>query len=497
VLALVLVLAATAGCGTTVQGAALSDRAVGNGSEAGLSDPGRDLGSVGRSPSFQTRPTVGPQATASPGSDDSGASSASSSRMAAPARPLAGRGFTATRLLLGFINESDDAGVGASLGVASLSGGNHVAEIKAVVAHLNSTGGILGRTVVPVVHTVRTSEEQADLATASEAACRSLTEDHEVFAVISPIAAAVNNQVLFSCLSRHHTPVLASDLAPQSQATYAANAPYAFGPHSLSIERLAESLVARLDAQHFFSGWDTATGAPGTAPPVVGVVYIDRDRPFLDTITRSLGAAGYHSVQSFAYKPSLSSISSDMASAVLRFRSNNVTHVLVEEGSALLFFAQASDGQRFYPRYGLSSLDAPNALLATGALPVSQLRGALGAGYLPLVDVGPDAHDPSTATEACRKIMRDAGQTTTDPTAFVFMTFECDSVALLARALTSQGQISPQALRDGLTRLGSGFTSAAVPGMTWNPTRYDAVSAVRDFRFDGNKFQYNGPLHEV
>jgi hypothetical protein len=303
--------------------------------------------------------------------------------------------------------------------------------------------------------------------------------------------------VLFDCLTKHHTPVLASDLVPQSRTTYAADAPYVHGPHSLSVERLAPALVRRLLAQRYFSGWSTSTGTAGTAPVHVGVLYMADDHAYLRSTTKALGAAGVRPVETFGYTPSLTSISSEMASAVLRFRSDGVTHVLVEEGSALLFFAQAAQNQGFRPRYVQSTLDGTAALMETGAFPTQQLMGALGAGYLPLVDVGSTGPAESTATAACRDLMRRAGQDTSSPTAFVYMTFECDAGNLLVTALRGQAALAPESLHAGLARLGSSFVSAAVPRMTWTPSAYDAVSAMRVFRFDGSRFVYDGPLHEV
>jgi hypothetical protein len=49
---------------------------------------------------------------------------------------------------------------------------------------------------------------------------------------------------------------------------------------------------------------------------------------------------------------------SEIQAAVLKFRSNGVTHVLPVEQNSLAFFASAAEGQHYRPRYGVDTYSA-------------------------------------------------------------------------------------------------------------------------------------------
>jgi len=487
-----------AACGSTVQ----VRSEVGSGGSLLTPLPTADAaGSDSPSGAGSREPAGSGSAVAGRASGQSGTLGAGHDGAGLPAAASGGsgsvaHGISASQILLGVLVERDDAGIAAAVGASSLTGGDHVAEVTAIVRDMNAHGGILGRKIVATFQYVDTSDETKDPAGAAQAACVGLTEDKHVFAAISYLAA-LPSTTLFSCMARHGTPLLESDAAPQTRARYAQADPYAYGPHTVTVERMAPTLISRLRAQGYFAGWDTLRGAPGTAAVKVGILYISGDDTYRDSTTTALAAAGYRMVDTFGYQASLSSVGSDMQAAVLRFRNDGVTHVFIEEGSAVLFFAQVAENQAYRPRYGLTSLDLPAGLLATGALPKQQLAGATGTGYLPMGDVGDMTRTTSTADTSCRELMRRAGQATTDPTAVLYMQIECDDLHLILAALVRSGSPTVAGLRSGLDGLGTAFVAATVPAMTWRSSVFDAVSAVRDFHFDGNTFVYSGGLHAV
>lgn len=408
-----------------------------------------------------------------------------------------GRGVTASEIRIGFLIEPGASTVGKSLGAESLVGGDHEAEVNAIVADLNKRGGVLGRKIKPVFVEVDAAQEQSNPSAAAQAACSALTDDEKVFAAISYIAN-VNNDTMFECMARKQTAFFGTDLAPHTEKSYATRAPYIYGPHTLSVDRLAPALVGRLKAQGYFTGWDSAAGRPSTTAPVkVGVIYTEGADTYIDGIRRGLAAAGIRDIETFQHGPTNQETSSGMSAAVLQFRSAGVTHILMETAGPVLFFLPTAENQGYRPRYGFSSLNGPAALQETGALPPRQFVGSMGAGSSPLTDVGNQPGDLSPAQAACRKIMKDAGQDMSSATAFLYMVIACDGFNLIKAALERSEVPNAAGLRRGMEALGTSFVSATIPAMAWGPSRYDAVAALRDFLYRDGRFVYVGGLHRV
>jgi hypothetical protein len=403
------------------------------------------------------------------------------------------RGLTATQISIGVVTTQDAATVGKSIGAENLVGGDHVAEIDALLKHINSRGGIAGRKAVAVYQDVRTSDSTSAPAAAAQAACDGLTEDKQVFAVIS-IVGNLNNDVMYQCMSKHHTPFFGVDLAPHHASAFAKYAPHVYGAHTLVLERLVPTLVSRLAAQSYFSGWDTAAGAPSAVPAKVGVLYADADPGYLQLAKSALSRAGHPAADSFGYKSDLSTLGSQMQSAVLQFRQHGVTHVLIEESDGVLFFLPAAENQSYRPRYGFTSLNGAKALADTQTVPARQFVGMRGIGWAPAIDVG-NTKTESVAAAACRRVMKDAGIDTADSTAFFYMAVECDAFLLLKAGLERQQSFTPIGLRQGMEALGTQFPAAAVIGIAWHPRSYDGVSALLDFGYDNGTFAYRGSPH--
>jgi hypothetical protein len=496
---------ALSGCGTTVQqqsvqsagGSGLGPTtagAAGTGSVAGAAGAEGTSGTAGASANASNTggQSAGPQTGAESGSTAGGPSTPQKGGAGA----VTARGLTATQINIGVVTEQDAANLGKSLGAESLVGGDHVAEIDALVKALNGHGGIAGRKIVPVYQDVKTSDATSDPSSAAEAACRGLTEDKQVFAVVS-IVGAVNNDVMYQCMQKHRTPYFGVDLVPHHSKTFSAYAPYVYGAHTVALERLIPALTSRLRADSYFAGWDSSNGAPAKTPAKVGILYVDVDTGYLQEMQRALKSAGHPAVKWFGYRDTLQSLSSDMQSAVLQFRSAGVTHILIEESDGVLFFAPEAENQGYRPRYGLTTLNAAKALSDSGAVPARQFVGSVGVGWAPLVDVGNQKQDISTAAAQCRQVMKDGGQNTSDATAFFYMAVECDAFHLLKQGLEQQTAFTPLGLRQGLEALGNRFVAAAVPALAWRRGVYDGVTASRDFSYVNGAFAYLGSTHEI
>jgi len=499
-LVLVGALTLATGCGTTVSG--ISSTSSNGGGGGGLSGPAAPSSATGSGVAGVGANNLAPGA--SPGGEAATANtSAGQAGNPAPGigggttagnMPVAGRGYDAHHLYLGFPT-NNDVNRAAPSGIGATDFGDQPSIIKAVVGDINRRGGILGRTVVPLFHDIATANLETDASSQAQATCTAFTQDAHVVAVVN-IVAGIDLPTFYSCLAHHDTPLISAGFVPADDTLFNSYAPYLYKLTAASFTHLTPVWLARLTAMGYFHGWNTTTGSPGTAAVKVGLLYPaqqPQQRIFAD-IKRRLTAAGFSVAQEYQYDASsLNNESASMSNAVLQMRNAGVTHILSSESDVLLFMT-AADSQHYRPRYALTSYHAP-AVQLQGTVPNSQLVGSMGVGWLPVSDF--DAgHSPgpvSSGETSCRRLMTAAGQGSSTASAEIVEFAICDAVRLTADAVNFSKNPSSGGLHAGLAHLGSAFASA----LTWRiglaADRYDAPGAVREFAFNGSAYAYVSP----
>lgn len=413
---------------------------------------------------------------------------------------LAGPGVTATTINVGLWYAVNSKTAAAALGASGngVGGGDDKTQWDIILADINAKGGVLGRKLKPV-YVARDSTEQGTIAQQESRDCAAWTQDNKVLAVISGEADPSNT--LLACVNKAGVAQIHEDVTRSDASTFA-RFPYYLEGGTVRMDRVAAAWPAALARQKYFTGWNTVTGQPGPAPVKVGIVS------FNDPVTRNavehqllpaLKAIG-HPVASGDWVQVLYPTGtadngraiSEIQAATLKFASDNVTHVLPfdAQGAGVgAFFAEGANGQRYYPRYGLNTGDGAQTLHDTSLWPSSQLRGALGFGWVPLLDLriednpvnGPYSN---SARRACIKLMAAHGVDVSSAIVQRQVVAKCDEIQLLKQGLEAGGAPNRDALVLGAARLGSRFVS----GMTFQ-TRYDArhhdgAAAARDFAFE-------------
>jgi len=110
----------------------------------------------------------------------------------------------------------------------------------------------------------------------------------------------------------------------------------------------------------------------------------------------------------FVDRASYGDIAANISSAVLRFKSQGIDRVIMfaKGGGVWLLFTRAAEGQDYHPRYGLSSWDFPRAI--GPLISESQHEGAVGVGYLPLVDnYVQGLPEPNARQQECWRIINE------------------------------------------------------------------------------------------
>src|SRR5439155_19261289 len=137
------------------------------------------------------------------------------------------------------------------------------------------------------------------------------------------------------------------------------------------------------------SGWLTSRNRIGVVIedcPVDQRIYHDGVAPTFSrdglTVASSFATQCFQSLQDFGTE------TSQMSTAVVRFRSKAVDRVMFVSQSAeanlALAFSEVADNQDWHPGYALSSVSIPEALAQN--VPPSQLANMRGVGWLPVVD---------------------------------------------------------------------------------------------------------------
>jgi hypothetical protein len=388
------------------------------------------------------------------------------------------------------------AAANAALGAPGITQGDMRADEQILIDDLNAHGGIAGRKIVPVFHAVdATSNDTADAR--GEAICADFTQDHHVFVAFTGSEPAA----MLTCLMKAGVVVVQDDLSLADSQTFTDN-PYYVMVSELSIDRLARTEVSALSAQDYFSGWDPALGAARPTKGKVGVITWDLPafvRTTKNVLVPALAKAGYPPDAAdtvYIAPPQRTSdegaAAAAVSNAVLKFRSDGVDHVIVFDSSALLtlFFLENAQSQHYFPRYGVSSQNGPQALLDSGAVQKEQLRGSVGIGFVPVIDITP-SEDPDSGPLAndsrrrCIKLMTDHGQKFSDANAEAVALTLCN-VWWFTRDVFNHagGALNRAGFLKAVSALGTSFESGLTFGTRFSDTQHDGASMVRYYGYD-------------
>ena len=390
-----------------------------------------------------------------------------------PSAGFVGPGVTATEIKIGITLVEAGEIFGDVTGVP-VDFGNTELQAQAVVDHVNKTGGIAGRKVVPVYYKFDLSRAGLSDGQSEQEACAKWTEDNRVFAGSNTVLA---RQSLLICLAKRGVPALHNGMPiDEDMLKSYRNFWYtSFGGSGLTLDRLAEKQVKAYAAQGFFG-----------SNAVVGIEHFDDPayKRVVDQVFRpQLAAVG---VKRVVTAPAPRAGIEGASSYAINFRNEGVTHVLFfgEGGLYPLFFLRAAENQRYFPKYGLHTDHALAQLLQEGA-PQTQLANANVIGWTPAVDVD-GAHDPgpvSARNALCLDIQKKAGQDMSNRGALVTAIGYCEGLFLLKDALAPVREITVAGLAAGFAALGASYSSAGTFSTRFSAVRRDGVDAYRDMKF--------------
>jgi len=496
----VFAVALLSGCGTTVPASSVAASTEGAGSNGLSATAGPGASSAGPSsgvaPASAGQP--GPAGAPADGSGGFAAGGSTSSGSVPVQGATIGPGVSATTINIGLTVTDNSKAAAQALGAsgAGVGGGDLEAQYRIVLDDINAHGGVLGRKLHPIIyHYDATSTDSTDQQ--ESAACSAWTQDTKVLAVAA--GEASQSYTLVRCLQKAGVIHVATGFTASDESTYG-QFPGFVEIASLDIDRMAAVWPSRLQTQGYFGGWDYRTGNASAATPVkIGIISFDdaaSTRAVTSYLEPSLKALGY---KDFTYERVLfpkgeadnGTTISQIQNVVLKFRSEGVSHVLpVESQGAGVggFFARGASGQRYYPRFGLTSGNGAQVLIGAGVWPTDELAGSMGYGWTPLADVnysddpasGPDSN---SSRQHCVKLMKAHGQTVSDTITERQVVETCDQLYFLADLLNRAGAPNREAFLSAVNGIGGGFAAGETFSTNFASGQHDGVAAGRPFGY--------------
>ena len=481
VLALMAALTALSGCATTHRAGAQAANASGSG--LGLGNASVTATSSG-APTGIVRPGTSPggkhggtSTSGRSGTTGGNAGSAPGSGTAGSTITGAHQGVTATTVKVGFIVPTGYSDYGKGAAFASPNFGDIHAEVKAMVAWINTHGGIGGRKVVAVT---QDHDINNDSRTEEEGICTKFTEDEHVFAVV---LAAQGYPETRRCYQQHHTLILDPTPFLYGADSFRALAPYYWSPNYVNYSRVMRALVPALVRARYFTGSYT-----------LGVVTYDVDvyHSIVDNDLRpALKAAGITldtSNVKYISNADIPTIQRGATQAVAQMQVAGVNRVIFAGlGPYAPLFMSTAESSHFTPRYAITSYDEPWFDQNWKAMnPGDQLKGAVGIGFAPVQDVADGQyHFPAAGEQPCLGVYAAAGIRFAQRQDAQHALAYCDALRMLqAAAAPLGGNLTVQTWAAAAARLGGSFQSATAFQTTFAGGRMDGGNGYRPLAFD-------------
>ena len=393
------------------------------------------------------------------------------------AAAFSGPGVTAKEIKIGLAYCGDCAGANAAVGAGGEDPGDTRRYAQAVLDEVNARGGIAGRKLVPVFHEISAS---ANIDQSAQEACETFTKDNKVAAFFfrGEIAAQCGlNAGVFVGAN--------SGIGP-----YLEKYPNVFNSFSIRQESLYASTVRAMVKQ----GWHKPDATYPTGK--IGLITWDNNEyrfAMKNGYLKALGAAGlkfeeprYIAVPQNAN--ALADASAAISSAVLSFQQKGVDHVFIGDGPAGIFagagltflFLQNAESQKYRPRYGFNSNNAPDF----DPYPVEQQVNMLAVEHLDLEPANDQGIALNPQRERCFNIMKKrglpVGQSQTQNVAIL----ACDSVWTAEEIFKKSGGTTLQRVIPGAESLGTSYRSPAAYGSRFRPGQHDGGFLYRNSKFD-------------
>lgn len=347
-----------------------------------------------------------------------------------------------------FYLNGGNAALGSGFAATPANFGDGQKEAKAVVADINARGGVGGRKIELYLQKVEASD--ASKPAAFDAACRALTEDRRVVAILSifnlrtPLAA---------CAAKQKTLLLTQALGAGDEVIYQRFRDWAFTPSMMSLDSEQKLVISNA----------LATGVISNKTRVGVLVQNDDDifpRVLKNTIEPALKAAGvpYESVVI-----SNATDSTGISNAILKFQQDGVSVVQFSAGNGGIpevLFMQSADQQQYRPRYIMG--DSTDTWFVGESAPRAQAQNITGVGSSPIANVNVSQYPTTRREKRCFDAITAGGERVTDRHSSITATAYCEMFyGFAAAGALVRGPLTADAWRAAYTSMGTTYPTMA------------------------------------
>jgi hypothetical protein len=272
--------------------------------------------------------------------------------------------------------------------------------LQAMTDEINATGGFGGRKVTLVVREVdHTNEDKENQTRLQNQVCTQLTEDDKVDVVYSWGAQFYAHK----CYADHKTPAL-DYFYGEDEQIHIEDGPWWLPPLALNLTPTARLLPVVLDERGFLT---QRMGLVSFDPPVL-------KRPAEQVLIPGVEARGGKIIDQYWIPITYEDIATGYTNAVVRFKQQSIDRVIVWGFGSINvgLFAHQAESQNYRPRYAVNSYQLLREVITRWQTPPQQLRGAVGFGFWPVLDLTDNALPPPSEKEkACWEVLnRRAGE---------------------------------------------------------------------------------------
>ncbi len=370
---------------------------------------------------------------------------------------------------VGVVVESGNPG--RAVGINASQGENQEDYAKAMVAHLNKSGGVAGRKVMGLYEEMdQTNASQESQSRQANEICTKFTEDEHVFMVIN--FTSYMSFYGYPCFAQHATPIY-STTSSTDDVEIKKLQPWVLPSLWMTYTRMGRLLGMTLDKQGFL------TKKMGLISHDVPSIKRSAERSLIPAIQSRGGKV----VDRVYTKVDYQDIATQLSAAALRFKQNGINRVIMwaPYGGLWLLFAREAESQGYRPDYAVTSYD--DVRFVSQSVPPEQLPGTRGAGFFLSWDVSDSAQPPPTAREKrCFAIMKKEAGRSFNKRGHKFQVDGlkyCDAFFLMREALAPLDgrQLARQHVYGLYSDLGSRFAASQYADAVFSPRRTDAVTA--------------------
>jgi hypothetical protein len=354
----------------------------------------------------------------------------------------------------------------------------------ALIAWMNTHGGIAGRKIAPVWEHYDPENESLDQEVAER--CAVYGEDHKVFAT-APFGIG------WECFSKHGIVAIDGVISQFHQKEYDAAGSYMYSPNAMTTDRVARTYALGLDDIGFLKGHR------------IGLIYWDWPgwKAAVPTLEAALASRGMKLIEKveiprYGDAGTLAQSDSQAANATLRFKTSNIDRVLFFDATSLgpSQFMSHAENQNYRPLYGLHSGMGLEGLATSStpgfSAPKEQLVGSMAVGWNQIGDTGARGKiDPIRSR--CRQIMKDADVYAGEDEPIGM----CQTLFFLKLALERSTEVSIAGLRTSIEKLGGAFGAGTGFRTFFGPRRHAGATAYRPLKYANGHYEYFGSVKEV